>query len=162
MVFQIFFSNTVLRHAIEYENFSLRILTSLHLFGEHKGKVYKENTENLGLFEVHKILSEYTERISAYMEKTPRDTNCVQHILVNNNTNFDFLRFFLSTIYGMEYTKYVYIRVPQCMSPRRNGTLSTPLSPASMPLPPEPGGEGQTRLRVMGWGSLNSDDLRKA
>jgi hypothetical protein len=74
-VFQIFVAcNTVVRHAIECENLSLRILTSLHVFGEHKGKVYKENTENLGLFEVHKILSEYTERISAYMEKTPRDT----------------------------------------------------------------------------------------
>ncbi len=40
------------------------------------------------------------------------------------------------------------------------GTLPTPLSPASVPLPPEqagayaPAGEG--------WGSPNSDDLRKA
>ncbi len=36
--FSNFFSNTVVRHAIVCENFSLRILTSLHVFGEHKGK----------------------------------------------------------------------------------------------------------------------------
>jgi hypothetical protein len=41
------------------------------------------------------------------------------------------------------------------------GTLPTPLSPASVPLPPEPGG-GHTRLRVRGWGSPNSDDWRKS
>jgi hypothetical protein len=41
-------------------------------------------------------------------------------------------------------------------------TLPTPLSPASVPLPPEPGGGGgHTRLRVSGWGSPNSDDWRK-
>jgi hypothetical protein len=40
------------------------------------------------------------------------------------------------------------------------GTLPTPLWPASVPLPPEPGG-GDTRLRVRGLGSLNSDDWRK-
>ncbi len=39
-------------------------------------------------------------------------------------------------------------------------TLQTHLSPASMSLPPEPGG-GHTSLRVRGWGSPNSDDLRK-
>jgi len=33
-----------------------------------------ENTANLGLFAVHKIVSEYAETIYAYMEKTPRDT----------------------------------------------------------------------------------------
>ncbi len=40
------------------------------------------------------------------------------------------------------------------------GTLPTPLSPASVPLPPEPGGGGggwHTRLRVIGWGSPNAD-----
>jgi hypothetical protein len=31
-----------------------------------------ENTESLGLFAVNKIVSEYGERIYAYMEKTPR------------------------------------------------------------------------------------------
>jgi hypothetical protein len=41
------------------------------------------------------------------------------------------------------------------------GTLPTPLSPASVPLPPETGG-GQTRLQVRGWGSPNSDDWRKS
>jgi hypothetical protein len=33
-----------------------------------------ESTANLGLFAVHKIVSEYAERIYAYMEKTPRAT----------------------------------------------------------------------------------------
>jgi hypothetical protein len=37
------------------------------------------------------------------------------------------------------------------------GTLPIPLSPASVPLPPELGG-GHTRLRVRGWESTNSDD----
>ncbi len=32
------------------------------------------------------------------------------------------------------------------------GTLSTPFSPASVPLPPETGGRGHTSLRVGGWG----------
>ncbi len=41
------------------------------------------------------------------------------------------------------------------------GTLPTPLSRASVPLPPEPRG-GHTRLRVRGWGSPNSDDWRKS
>jgi hypothetical protein len=39
--------------------------------------------------------------------------------------------------------------------------LPTPLSPASVPLPIEPEGR-HTRLRVRGWGSPNSDDLRKS
>ncbi len=42
------------------------------------------------------------------------------------------------------------------------GTLPTPLSPASVPLPPELGGGGHTRLRLRGCGSPNSDDFRKA
>ncbi len=42
------------------------------------------------------------------------------------------------------------------------GTLPPPLSPASVPLPPESKGGGHTRLRVRGWGSPNSDDWRKA
>jgi len=33
-----------------------------------------ENTTNLGFFAVHNIISEYAERIYAYMEKTARDT----------------------------------------------------------------------------------------
>ena len=40
------------------------------------------------------------------------------------------------------------------------GTLPTPLSPVSVPLPPEAEG-GHPRLRVRGWGSPDSDDLRK-
>ncbi len=32
------------------------------------------------------------------------------------------------------------------------GTLPTPFSPASAPLPPETGGRGHTSLRVGGWG----------
>jgi hypothetical protein len=47
----------------------------------------------------------------------------------------------------------------------RIGTLPTPLSPASVPLPPEPGLGGRHtrlwRLWVRGWRSPNSDDWRK-
>jgi hypothetical protein len=44
------------------------------------------------------------------------------------------------------------------------GTLPTPLSPASVPLPPEPGewGGGHPSLRVRGWESPKSDDWRKS
>ncbi len=41
------------------------------------------------------------------------------------------------------------------------GTLPPPLSPASMPLPPEPKRGGHTRLRVRGLMSPNSEDWRK-
>ncbi len=41
----------------------------------------------------------------------------------------------------------VRTRVPQCMSPVGIGTLPTPMSPASEPLPPRTGGE-HTRLPV--------------
>ncbi len=54
------------------------------------------------------------------------------------------------------------LRVPHCMSPRRNETLPTPHPQANVPLPPEPGeGGGHTRLRVRGLVSPNSDDWRK-
>jgi hypothetical protein len=42
------------------------------------------------------------------------------------------------------------------------GTLPTPLSPASVSLPPETGGTGHTSLRVGVGGSPNSDDWRKS
>jgi hypothetical protein len=42
------------------------------------------------------------------------------------------------------------------------GTLPPPLSPASVPLPPEPGGGGHTGLRARGWGNPNSHDWRKS
>ncbi len=41
------------------------------------------------------------------------------------------------------------------------GTLPTPLSPASEPLPQNRGG-GHTRLRVRGWGSPNSYDWKNS
>jgi hypothetical protein len=54
-------------------------------------------------------------------------------------------------------------RVPHCMYLCRNWGSLPPLSPTSVPLPPEPkGGGGHTRLRVRGWGSPNSDDGRKS
>ncbi len=40
------------------------------------------------------------------------------------------------------------------------GTLQPPLSPASVPLPPEPK-KAHTRRRVRGWENPNSDDWRK-
>ena len=42
------------------------------------------------------------------------------------------------------------------------GTLPTPLSPASEPLPPEPGGGGAHSPAGEGLGSPKSDDWRKA
>jgi hypothetical protein len=44
------------------------------------------------------------------------------------------------------------------------GTLPTPLSPASVPLPPERGGGGGSTLAcgMRGWGTSNSDDWRKS
>jgi hypothetical protein len=62
-------------------------------------------------------------------------------------------------------TKYIYTKstTVYSMSPRRNWDSPTPLSPASVPLPPEPKGGGAcTRLRVRGWGSPNSKDWRKS
>ncbi len=55
-------------------------------------------------------------------------------------------------------------RVPQCtVCPLVGiGTLPPPLSPASVPLPPELKGGRHTRLRVRGWGSPNSEDWRKS
>jgi hypothetical protein len=41
------------------------------------------------------------------------------------------------------------------------GTLPTPFSPASVPLPQNRGGGVHTRLRVRGWGIPNSDDWKK-
>jgi hypothetical protein len=43
------------------------------------------------------------------------------------------------------------------------GTTTTPLPPASLPYPPDQRwGGGHTRRRLRGWGSPNSDDLRKS
>jgi hypothetical protein len=54
-----------------------------------------------------------------------------------------------------EYSPHHKVRtykVPQCMPLVGIGTLPTPFSPASVPLPPETGGRGHTSLRVGGWG----------
>ncbi len=55
-----------------------------------------ENTANFELFAVHKIFSEYEERIYAYIEKTPRDTKlCIsQYIIIINFKFFQILSFF--------------------------------------------------------------------
>jgi hypothetical protein len=65
----------------------------------------------------------------------------------------------ISYSYGSQST-YIYI-VPVCPLVGI-GTLPPLLSPASVPLPPEPKGGGHTRLRVRGWGSPNFDDWRKS
>jgi hypothetical protein len=59
-------------------------------------------------------------------------------------------------------SKYIYKEYHSVCSIVGIGTLPPPLSPASVPLPPEPKGGGHTRLRVRGWGSPNSDDWRKS
>ncbi len=49
------------------------------------------------------------------------------------------------------------------MSPRRNWDYPNPSLASECVPPPRTGGRGgHTRLRVRGWGSLNSDDLRKS
>ena len=76
--------------------FSLRILTSLCVFEEHReiSEAYMENTANLELFAVHKFFSEYAEREDAKRYK-------IVYVSFNNNTNFNFLdSFFLH--YGMD------------------------------------------------------------
>jgi hypothetical protein len=47
--------------------------------------------EYLGLFAVHKIVSEYAARIYTYMEKTPRDTKLC-FISAYNTKNFKCLK----------------------------------------------------------------------
>jgi hypothetical protein len=45
---------------------------------------YMDSTVNLGLFLVHKVVSEYAEKIYAYIEKTPREMHKTVYMLVNN------------------------------------------------------------------------------
>jgi len=102
--FSNFFSSTVLRR-YRMRKFSLRILTSLCVFEEHReiSEAYMENTANLELFAVHKIFSEYAERIYAYIEKTSRDTKLctdISQLIIIQILNF--FGFFLSSLYGMD------------------------------------------------------------
>jgi hypothetical protein len=66
----------------------------------------------------------------------------------------------------LEEEQSTYIqRVPQCMSPRRNWDSPNPSLASECAPPPRirgAGEEGHTSLRVRGWGSLNSDNLRKS
>ncbi len=58
-------------------NISFRVFIILSAYSENtliSVSAYTENTANLWLFAVQKIVSEYAERIYAYIEKTPRDT----------------------------------------------------------------------------------------
>ncbi len=77
--------------------FSLRILTLYECSGNTgKFPMGMETKANLELFAVHKIFSEYAERIYAYIEKTPRDTNlCISQLIIKQILNF--FRFFLSS-----------------------------------------------------------------
>jgi hypothetical protein len=52
-----------------------RVFFILSAYSENTWKAFMENTANLGLFAVHKVVSEYAERIFAHMERTPRDTH---------------------------------------------------------------------------------------
>jgi hypothetical protein len=58
------------------------------------------------------------------------------------------------------YTEYILYSV--CMSPRQNLDSPTPSLVSECAPPPGTKGGGQTRLRVRGWGSPNSDDRRKS
>ncbi len=69
-----------------------------------------ENMSNVGLFAVHKIISECEEsmRIWRTRKKPVRmfsyytKSNKSVYISVNNNTNINFFIFFLPTLYGMD------------------------------------------------------------
>jgi hypothetical protein len=54
-----------------------------------------ENTANLGLFARHNIISEYAERIYAYIHgedaKRHKTVYTVSLLIINNNVNFNFL-----------------------------------------------------------------------
>jgi hypothetical protein len=54
--------------------FRMFFILSSYLEKTWKVLAYMENTGILGLFTVHKNVSELEERIYAYMEKTPRNT----------------------------------------------------------------------------------------
>ena len=57
----------------------------------------------------------------------------------------------------IETTKYNSV----CPLARRNRDFPTPLSPASVPLPPEPGGWAHSPARVRGWGESQFQRLEK-
>jgi hypothetical protein len=61
---------------------------------------------------------------------------------------------------GTVYTWSTAVYVPSFEIGVRTPPL--PLQQANVPLSPEPRGGGHTRLRVRGWGSPDSDDLRKS
>ncbi len=92
----------------------------------------------------------------------------IQPILVNERPVMqnDFLIFNISGTFTDPYlhaqSTFIYIKSTTVCPLVGIGTLPPPLSPASVPLPPEPKGGGHTRLRVRGWWSPNSDDWRKA
>jgi hypothetical protein len=54
-------------------------------------QAYIEYTANLGMFAVHKIISEYKERSYAYKEKAQRYTKLT--ISVNNGPTWQFFKF---------------------------------------------------------------------
>jgi hypothetical protein len=72
--FSNFLSNTVLR--LLNAKISLRVFLLLYTYSENTGKVFKRmwRIRQIRLLELHKIVSEYAERMYAYIEKTPRDT----------------------------------------------------------------------------------------
>jgi hypothetical protein len=71
-----------------------------------------ENIANLGcLFAVHKLISEYVERIYAYMEKTQRDTKLGISLLIMVPHEF-FLEPLLSIQDGLAEAQKFHATVP--------------------------------------------------
>jgi hypothetical protein len=78
-----------------------------------------ENTANLGLRAIHKIVSEYTERIYAYIEKTQRYTKLrISRYL--NNGNFD--SFFLYKMGRIKQKNHFTLLSLQHLGPTVYGT----------------------------------------
>jgi hypothetical protein len=62
---------------------------------------YMENTANLGLFVVHKVVSEYAERIYAPIEKSPRYTKLgISYLIMVRHEKY--FRSLLSTQNGLD------------------------------------------------------------
>jgi len=68
-----------------------------------------ENTANLEMFAVHKIFSEYAERIYAYIEKTPRDIKlCISQLI---------------TIQMLKFLDYFFLHYMGWIKPNNHLTL---------------------------------------
>jgi hypothetical protein len=85
---------------VESENLFLRILHSFCVFREYAKCIepFVENLANFGLFEVHKIVSEYAERVHMHTRKRRKDIQrrryLGKYVIVQHEINFLILTFY--------------------------------------------------------------------